>query len=144
MAVPDAVFSSDSLVSDLDYTHNTTDSFIYSGRNYAVCATSQFSCLSDSANTSTSASEMNFIHSSVDISCSVPLGSVEAMPQVMNSDAAPFASISSVIISETKHTKSHFHIDCYLLGQARTVKVAAMVDLGATVLFLDKTYAASH
>ena len=116
MAVPDAVFSSDSLVSDLDYTHDTTDSFIYSGRNYAVCATSQFSCLSDSVSTSTSASEMNFVHSSVDISCSVPLGSVEAVLQVMNSDAAPFASISSVIISKTKHTKSHFHINCYLSG----------------------------
>ena len=87
---------------------------------------------------------MNFVHSSVDISCSVPLGSVEAVPQVMNSDAAPFASISSVIISETKHTKSHFHIDCYLSGRARTVKVAAMVDSGATVLFLDKTYATNH
>ncbi len=66
------------------------------------------------------------------------------MPQVMNSDAAPFTSISSVVISETKHTKSHFHIDCYLSGQARTVKVAAMVDSGATVLFLDKMYTTSH
>ncbi len=101
---------------DLDYTHNTTDSFIYSGRNYAVCATSQFSCLSDSVNTSTSAFEMNFVNSSYDISCSVPVGNIEAVLQVMISDAAPYASISSVIISKTKHTKSHFHINCYLLG----------------------------
>ncbi len=60
-----------------------------------------------------------------------------AVPQVMNSDAA----LSYVIIPETKDKASHFHISCLLQGRHRTVKVAAMVDSGATALFLDKKYA---
>ena len=64
----------------------------------------------------------------------------EAMPHVMISDAA----LSSTIIPETKDKKSHFHISVYLKGRHRTVKVAAMVDSGATSLFLDKKYADRH
>ena len=83
---------------------------------------------------STSASEMNNI-------CSVPSAPLPvAVPQVMNSDAA----LSSVIIPETKQKSSHFHISCYLKGRHRTVKVAAMVDSGATALFLDKKYTDSQ
>jgi hypothetical protein len=52
--------------------------------------------------------------------------------------------LNSVIISKTKEVKSHFHISCYLKGCHRTTKVAAMVDSGATVLFIDKKYADSH
>jgi hypothetical protein len=52
--------------------------------------------------------------------------------------------LNSVIISETKEVKSHFHISCYLKGHHRTVKVAAMVDSGATVLFIDKKYTESQ
>jgi hypothetical protein len=65
---------------------------------------------------------------------------IVAAQQVMNSDAA----LSSVIIPETHDTKSHFHIPCYLSGRHRTIKVAAMVDSGATSLFLDKKYADSQ
>jgi hypothetical protein len=63
-----------------------------------------------------------------------------AVQQVMISDAAPILA-SSVIIPETKQKQSHFHISCLLSGRHRTVKVAAMVDSGATALFLDKKYA---
>jgi hypothetical protein len=52
--------------------------------------------------------------------------------------------LNSVIISKTKEVKSHFHILCYLKGRHRTVKVAAMVDSGATALFIDKKYAESQ
>ncbi len=62
------------------------------------------------------------------------------MNNIMNSDAA----LSSVIIPETKEKHSHFHISCLLSGHHRTVKVAAMVDSGATLLFLDKKYADHH
>ena len=51
---------------------------------------------------------------------------------------------NSVIIPESKSTKSHFHILCYLKGHHRTTKVAAMVDSGATSLFIDHKYAGSH
>src|ERR1700761_30377 len=60
--------------------------------------------------------------------------------QVMNSDAALY----SVIIPETRSSKSHFHISCYLEGRNRTTKVAAMVDSGATSLFIDHKYASKH
>ncbi len=58
----------------------------------------------------------------------------------MNSDAA----LSSVIIPETKEKQSHFHISCLLSEHHHTVKVAAMVDSGATSLFLDKKYTDCH
>jgi hypothetical protein len=54
------------------------------------------------------------------------------------------AFLNSVIIPETKEVKSHFHISCYLKGCHCTVKVAAMVNSGATVLFIDKKYADSQ
>ena len=63
-----------------------------------------------------------------------------AVQQVMNSDAA----LNSVIIPETKSSKSHFHISCHLKGCHRTVKVAAMVDSGATSLFIDHKFARQH
>jgi hypothetical protein len=52
--------------------------------------------------------------------------------------------LNSVIIPETKEVKYHFHISCYLKGCHRTVKVAAMVDSGATALFINKKYADSQ
>ena len=63
-----------------------------------------------------------------------------AVQQVMNSDAA----LNSVIISETKNTKSHFHIMCLLKGSHQTTKVAAMVDSGATSLFIDHKFVNQH
>ena len=83
---------------------------------------------------STSACEMNNVYNVS--SAPFPV----AVPQVMNSDAA----LSSVIIPETKEKASHFHISCYLKGRQCTVRVAAMVDSGATALFLDKKYADHH
>jgi hypothetical protein len=70
----------------------------------------------------------------------VPFAPVEAVQQVKSSDA----TLNSVIIPETKHAKSHFHISCILKGCHCTIKVAAMVDSGATVLFIDKKYANSQ
>jgi hypothetical protein len=66
----------------------------------------------------------------------VPVAPPVAVLQVMNSDAA----LKSVTISETKARKNHLHIDCYLKGHRHTVKTAAMVDSGATALFLDKKF----
>jgi hypothetical protein len=76
----------------------------------------------------------------MNISCSVLIAPSVAVPQVMNSDAA----LNSVTISETKARKNHFHIDCLLKGCRHTVKTAAMVDSGATALFLDKKFADSQ
>ena len=83
---------------------------------------------------STSACEMNICSSSGIHASHV------AVQQVMNSDAA----LNSVIISKTKSTKSHFHITCLLKGHHRTTKVAAMVDSGATSLFIDRKFVNQH
>ena len=64
---------------------------------------------------STSASEMNIRSSLTSVSspsCVLNTPHV-AVQQVMNSDA----TLNSVIISETKSSKSHFHILCYLTGR---------------------------
>jgi len=63
-----------------------------------------------------------------------------AVQQVMNSDA----TLNSVIISETKNTKSHFHIACLLKGCHQTTKVAAMVNSGATSLFINRKFVNQH
>ena len=73
-------------------------------------------------------------------SMSVLIAPHVAVPQVMNSDAALY----SVTIPETRSSKSHFHISCYLEEQKRTTKVAAMVDSGATSLFIDHIFANQH
>ena len=88
-------------------------------------------CLSSS---STSAFVMNIVNNHVSTTPSV------AVQQVMNTDAA----LNSVIIFETKSTKSHFHMFCFLKGHQCAVKVAAMVDSGATLLLIDQKYANSH
>ena len=92
-------------------------------------------CLS-STHLSTSASEMN-ISSSLSLVSHAPNVAVQ---QVMNSEAA----LNSVIIPETWTSQSHFHIVCQLKGRHRTIKVAAMVDSGATSLFIDQKYAKHH
>ena len=63
-----------------------------------------------------------------------------AVQQVMNSDA----TLNSVIISETKNTESHFHIACLLKGHHQITKVAAMVNLGATLLFINRKFVNQH
>ena len=82
---------------------------------------------------STSALEMNIVNS-------VSSAPHVAVQQVMNSNATLF----SVIIPETKEVKSHFHISVYLKGRHCTMKVAAMVNSGATALFIDHKYADSQ
>ena len=87
-----------------------------------------------SAPPSTSLYKMNIYSTSVLIAPHV------AVPQVMDSDAALY----SVTIPETRSSKSHFHISCYLEGQNCTTKVAAMVNSGATFLFIDHKFAGQH
>ena len=85
---------------------------------------------------STSASEMNISSSLSLVSHALNV----AVQQVMNSDA----TLNSVIIPETRTSQSHFHIACQLKGRHRTIKVAAMVNSGATSLFIDQKYAKHH
>ena len=73
-------------------------------------------------------------------STSVSIAPHVAVSQVMNSDAA----IYSVTIPETRSSKSHFHISCYLEGRNCTTKVAAMVNSGATSLFINHKFASQH
>ena len=87
-----------------------------------------------SAPPSTSSYKMNVCSTSVLIAQHV------AVLQVMNSDAALY----SVTIPETCSSKSHFHISCYLEGRNCTTKAAAMVDSGATSLFIDQKFTSQH
>ena len=87
-----------------------------------------------SAPSSTSSYKMNICSTSVSIAPHV------AVLQVMNSDAALYF----VTIPKTRSSKSHFHIFCYLEGRNRTTKVAAMVDSGATSLFINHKFASQH
>ncbi len=137
VADPREVVSDSVSVSDLGTTHDTTDPVIYSGRIMS-CISPVTPC-SQFINTSTSALEMNSVNSSV-ISCSVSFN-IDA-PQVIVFDAAQH--VKFVIISETRKAKNDFHIDCYLSGHKCTVKVAAMVDSGATALFMDHKYTDHH
>jgi hypothetical protein len=81
--------------------------------NISACKLDSNSVFSVISTLSTSAFEMNIVNT---------------VPSFLN----------SVIIPETKEVKSHFHILCYLKGCHLTVKVAAMVDSGATALFINK------
>jgi hypothetical protein len=92
---------------------HVSDSFCTRSTYISACKLDSSGVSSVVSTPSTSASEMNIVNT-------VP------------------SSLNSVIISETKEVKSHFHILCYLKGHHRTVKVAAMVDSGATALFIDK------
>ena len=136
MSSPVAVVN-DLSVSDLFSSHvNILSACTLDSCSCAVC------CRVSLPTSSTSASEMNISYHTL---CSGVLSAPQndAVQQVMISDAAP-SFISSVIIPETKDKKSHFHMKCYLKGHHRTVKVAAMVDSGATSLFLDQKYTDCH
>jgi hypothetical protein len=98
---------------------HVSDSFCTRSTYISACKLDSSGVSSVVPTPSTSASEMNIVNT---------------VPSFLN----------SVIISETKEVKSHFHILCYLKGRHRTVKVAAMVDSGATALFIDKKYAESQ
>jgi hypothetical protein len=98
---------------------HVSDSFCTHSTYISACKLDSSGVSSVVSTPSTSASEMNIVNT---------------VPSFLN----------SVIISETKEVKSHFHILCYLKGRHRTVKVAAMVDSGATALFIDKKYTESQ
>ena len=122
-------------------THlSVSDSLIHNVNMVPACKLDSSSVVStdrlSSTPLSTSASEMN-ICSSLSLISHTPNVAVQ---QVMNSDA----TLNSVIIPETRTSQSHFHIACQLKGRHHTIKVAAMVDSGATSLFIDQKYAKSH
>ena len=52
----------------------------------------------------------------------------------------PCNNISSCIIPELKSSSSHFKIKIVLKGQNRSASVAAMVDCGATALFINEAF----
>jgi hypothetical protein len=58
-------------------------------------------------------------------------------------DATPFEYLSSstVVLPKTRQTKSHFHISIILKGRNRSCCTAAMVDSGATALFIGEAFA---
>ena len=61
-------------------------------------------------------------------------------------DAAPskYLSSSTVVLPKTHQTKSHFHISIILKGRNRSCHIAAMVDSGATALFIREAFARHH
>ena len=122
-------------------THlSVSDSLIHNVNMVPACKLDSSSVVStdrlSSTPLSTSASEMNIgsLLSLVSHALNV------AVQQVMNSDAA----LNSVIIPKTHTSQSHFYIKCQLKGCHRIIKVAAMVDSGATSLFINQKYAKHH
>ena len=61
-------------------------------------------------------------------------------------DAAPseYLFSSTVTLPETRQSKSHFHISIILKGRNRSCRTAAMVDSGATALFIGEAFARHH
>jgi hypothetical protein len=86
---------------------------------------------------STLASEANICNSS---NASI----VFAMHQVMMSNDA-HKDYNYVILLETKQNPLHFHISISLCGRTQTIKSSAMVDSGATSMFIsDRFMARNH
>ena len=100
---------------------------IDSSSDMYLCATSSF----------TSACEMNFNLGSDTFNGFSFLKS----RQVMNSDAAQNLNLSSsVILPETRQNPMHFHIQVRLRGRNRSLKTAAMVNSGATSIFISERF----
>ena len=61
-------------------------------------------------------------------------------------DATPskYLSSSTVVLPETCQTKSHFHISIILKGRNHSCRTAAMVDSGATTLFIREAFTRCH
>jgi hypothetical protein len=87
--------------------------------------------------TSTLASEVNI--SSLDVSSSI----VIAVHQVVMSDGA-HNNYNYIILPKTKQDPLHFHISISLCRRTRTLKSSAMVDSGATSIFISHKYVARH
>ena len=68
---------------------------------------------------------------------------VNAVRQVIMSDGAHI-NLSYVFLPETKQDTLHFHISISLRGRKRTVKSSAMVDSGATSLFISDKFVARN
>ena len=58
----------------------------------------------------------------------------------VDASPSPCNNISSCIIPELKTSSSHFKIKIVLRGQNRSASVAAMVDCGATALFINEEF----
>ena len=91
--------------------------------------------------TSTHAPKVNISDTSLDsyVSSSV----VNAVHQVMMSDGAHI-NYSYVFLPETKQNPLYFHISISLRGRKRTIKSSAMVDSGATSLFISNKFMARN
>ena len=68
---------------------------------------------------------------------------VNAARQVMMSDGAHI-NFSYVFLPETKQDPLHFYISISLRGRKRTIKSSAMVDSGATSLFISDKFVAKN
>ena len=91
------------------------------------------------SSSSTLASGVNIIDTSDD--SYVTPGLVNAAHQVMMSDGAHI-DYPYVILPETKQDPLHFHISISLRGRKRTIKCSAMVDSGATSMFISHKFVA--
>ena len=110
------------------------------------------------ASISTHASDVNFCNSSStsDVFIStlaraenihrIVTASDSALPVIVIEDA-PINSVSiysSVIIPKTGQNLNHFHVSITLRGRHRSVTSAAMVDSGATALFISSQFIKKH
>lgn len=51
-----------------------------------------------------------------------------------------YNSLESCVVPEVNNSSSHFHVWTLLKGRNRSIRVAAMIDLGATALFISKKF----
>ena len=55
-----------------------------------------------------------------------------------------YDSVSSCVIPELNPSSSHFHVSVILKGRHRSVRTAAMIDSGATALFISRRFIHKH
>jgi len=113
---------------------NSSDGLIYSDKESGL-----FSLSDSSSDISTLASEVN-ISDTVSASFIPKIDVV--VQQVMMSDAAH--NINYVILPETKQDPLHFHISISLHRRKRSSKTSAMVDSGATAMFISNHFVAKN
>ena len=115
-----------------------------SDRTVPLCSDVESVCSSfsdSSSDISTLASEVN-IHDTAYVSASDFLPVNIAAQQVMMPDAAH--NINYVILPETKEDPLHFHIPIHLRGRKRSKQTSAMVDSGATAMFISDQFVAKN
>ena len=64
--------------------------------------------------------------------------------QNVDANSSLYANISSCVVPELKPTGSHFKVNVILKGRNRSTTVAAMVDCGATALFISERFVKRH